>query len=216
MGLAHRRVSVAQWWSIRARGLKIDSLWELRIFSFFHTHRKTKNIFLWHIFCSTGLLFSWLEHAEQEFSPLLVCLNVLNPDLSLFAISLGSSTSISSSWGGGKKRKEIWINNCNHLFIIRQTFFFTSVLLKSAKINTVIMISFIFHFSPKRKFSLAGHFPRWLKLSHSWKCVALFKFGCLGEFLITCSHFYYLPPISVPKVSHVRQQFCGPDSVRKN
>lgn len=77
------------------------------------------------------------------------------------------------------------------------------------------MISFIFHFSRKRKFSLAGHFPRWLKLSHSWKCVALFKFGCLGEFLITCSHFYYLPPISVPKVSHVRQQFCGPDSVRK-
>ena len=47
------------------------------------------------------------------------------------------------------------------------------------------MISFIFHFSRKRKFSLAGHFPRWLKLSHSWKCVALFKFGCLGEFLIT-------------------------------
>ena len=43
--LAHRGVSVAQWYNIRAR--RFDSSWELRIFSLSQARDKTKkNIFL--------------------------------------------------------------------------------------------------------------------------------------------------------------------------
>ena len=46
LGLAHQRVSVAQWLSIGAEeseGLRFDSSWGLRIFSLSHARDKTKN-----------------------------------------------------------------------------------------------------------------------------------------------------------------------------
>ena len=58
--LAHGRVSVAQWQSIEAQGLRFDSSWRLRVFSSSYARDQTKNVFFY--------LFTKLKTYQLSYS----------------------------------------------------------------------------------------------------------------------------------------------------